>query len=76
MPFTDATKNDVLLKMNQERQALAQKPELFAQKGALLNFFARGTHDQLFEQEAFKLAIDGAISLFLKQQMVFVFYSE
>jgi len=73
--FNDKTKSEALLKIQRLHQELGKNPELFAQKaqefshdtatknkGGLTNFFARGTQDKLFEQEAFKLATDGAVS--------------
>lgn len=62
IPFAAAQKDEVARKVQEYRQELVQKPELFTQKGKLIDFFARGTHDPQFEQEAFRLASDGAIS--------------
>jgi parvulin-like peptidyl-prolyl isomerase len=75
LTFNDKTRGDVLVKAQQLHQELLKNPALFEQKarefsqdsatknkGGLMDYFARGKHEQRFEQEAFKLAADGAIS--------------
>jgi len=61
-PASASNRADVIGKMNALRQELAQKPELFAQRAKLLDFFARGTHDKALEQVAFRLEKEGDIS--------------
>ncbi len=75
LSFTDKDKADVRMKINQLYQELLKDPVQFEkkvrefsqdnasrEKGGLLNYFSRGTHEQPFEQAAFRLTTDGAIS--------------
>jgi len=75
MHFTDKDKSSVRARLTKIKQELDKDPKLFAQKaqefsedkvskkkGGLLDYFARGTYDQQFEQAAFRLQKDGDIS--------------
>lgn len=61
-PVAASGRADVISTMNALRQELLQRPELFAQRGKLLDFFARGTHGKELEQVAFRLEKEGDVS--------------